>query len=1087
MLFKPDRLIFYEDQDAHYPEVKRIDKMLDNGEAGFRRINFNLELDTLYDIISNSNEEGNEKKVDIIYTKESMMSGDLARKLFDSRFDSDEECFSKLNKFQQSVILNLVSAMEREGINTWKLKNGQIYSLIFSKNPPKAEIKVFDKNGKLDKKIDLLNDETLKELVNRVRFVLDDQKKMLLDYAISQGSIINIMAILQGDNPENMATIKGRQEFLRKNNDVRGKVNRLLSQNGQPTIKDDASNYDGNLDQNIAFVGAIERLKGRLLGREIVGHQVGMNGVGEFDEKLESTGFVFNRESKKWEIAGTRICQSGTDFYYMFKAQSPTQIKVSNNGEPPILYKWDSEKRGYFAKDKQLFFKYSINGHPVKYEIEVIGESEFTQTKEDFYSPDNDNTNYKSVEDILSEFRIKESVSSESDHIIELSNKEAVFTVKSIIEKDKNFEKYNLKLKTNAEKEKLLLEFANKIVDSMQHADIKKTEENICFLLTLSQMETGFRGDIRSGKVIWEQAKKKYGNFFDIIARSILTGVLDEKWNLYSLQLQKCQNEKELYEWAQKLADDFEDIENPVSIGYAVKKSTISQSIIKQGLDKYGKTVNTGQEALEEVVKLLRQKPGTLGMFQINVDISIRYAEQDIKNIENHPQFKKFVKNGKIDRDLLVRSVFKHDDSDVTLFPQSVAEGFLMKYYLGNIIEANDFNKDKNVDSNEFKYAIADYHAGIYASRNAAVQAALNKKLRKNLVIDGDLSFYNENGEPDISRESNTMKALLEFSEKLTGEQRSGMSALECVKSFVTEGKNKNLENHLLWKHLIGSATIRTIPLGATTDNSDAYLNNFKISNAKDYVARAEKFFNRFNRRLENKINIGEKLTIEETKKLNMIAQNIRSYMDKRSKEGIPASTVRLEDVLTQLKGQDIALVEAILRVNYAKFGWSKDLEVKINDNIIINEKIFPRMSFSPEGRYLPEHVEFAYERLINAAREDGIDLSAISGYRSEGYQLLLLLEQIVKEKGNIRKAVTAVAPVGFSEHADPYFTAVDFGLSSNQSIRNQQIAWLQANAQKFNFKQSYLGEKESHVINEPWHWRYIGPAIGENFVASRK
>ena len=118
-----------------------------------------------------------------------------------------------------------------------------------------------------------------------------------------------------------------------------------------------------------------------------------------------------------------------------------------------------------------------------------------------------------------------------------------------------------------------------------------------------------------------------------------------------------------------------------------------------------------------------------------------------------------------------------------------------MKYYLGNIIEANDFNKDKNVDSNEFKYAIADYHAGIYASRNAAVQAALNKKLRKNLVIDGDLSFYNENGEPDISRESNTMKALLEFSEKLTGEQRSGMSALECVKSFVTEGKNKNLEN----------------------------------------------------------------------------------------------------------------------------------------------------------------------------------------------------------------------------------------------------------------------------------------------------
>lgn len=59
-------------------------------------------------------------------------------------------------------------------------------------------------------------------------------------------------------------------------------------------------------------------------------------------------------------------------------------------------------------------------------------------------------------------------------------------------------------------------------------------------------------------------------------------------------------------------------------------------------------------------------------------------------------------------------------------------------------------------------YRFADYNAGFYASRNAALQAQVGRLIGQELVPDGDLLLYDKEGRA-LERDSNTLKALLSF------------------------------------------------------------------------------------------------------------------------------------------------------------------------------------------------------------------------------------------------------------------------------------------------------------------------------------
>ncbi|MFP2929827.1 DUF1615 family protein [Pyxidicoccus sp. 3LG] len=62
-------------------------------------------------------------------------------------------------------------------------------------------------------------------------------------------------------------------------------------------------------------------------------------------------------------------------------------------------------------------------------------------------------------------------------------------------------------------------------------------------------------------------------------------------------------------------------------------------------------------------------------------------------------------------------------------------------------------------------FRFADYNAGVYASRNAALQAQVSRLTGLPLVTDGDLQLYDKQGEP-LDEDSKSLKALLVFRER---------------------------------------------------------------------------------------------------------------------------------------------------------------------------------------------------------------------------------------------------------------------------------------------------------------------------------
>ena len=122
-----------------------------------------------------------------------------------------------------------------------------------------------------------------------------------------------------------------------------------------------------------------------------------------------------------------------------------------------------------------------------------------------------------------------------------------------------------------------------------------------------------------------------------------------------------------------------------------------------------------------------------------------------------------------------------------------------------------------------------------------------------------------------------------------------------------------------------------------------------------------------------------------------------------------------------------------------------------------------------------------AFREMQKAAREAGVELVPISGFRTKGYQEGLFSRAIGKY-GNEASAARWVAPPGYSEHHAGL--AVDIGAlrSPETDVETTfegtpEFTWLRDNAKRFGFELSFPRENLQGVSYEPWHWRYVDAA----------
>jgi zinc D-Ala-D-Ala carboxypeptidase len=148
------------------------------------------------------------------------------------------------------------------------------------------------------------------------------------------------------------------------------------------------------------------------------------------------------------------------------------------------------------------------------------------------------------------------------------------------------------------------------------------------------------------------------------------------------------------------------------------------------------------------------------------------------------------------------------------------------------------------------------------------------------------------------------------------------------------------------------------------------------------------------------------------------------------------------------------------------------------------NDLVRPEVEFSfgdveIEKGLMRREAAVALEKMFAAAKQDGIELYAISGYRSYSRQESLFNAEI--ERVGMDKAVQAVAIPGASEHQSGL--AMDISSRSNKLYLNEAFAktvegkWLKDNAHSFGYILRYPKEKTkvTNYVYEPWHFRYVG------------
>lgn len=125
--------------------------------------------------------------------------------------------------------------------------------------------------------------------------------------------------------------------------------------------------------------------------------------------------------------------------------------------------------------------------------------------------------------------------------------------------------------------------------------------------------------------------------------------------------------------------------------------------------------------------------------------------------------------------------------------------------------------------------------------------------------------------------------------------------------------------------------------------------------------------------------------------------------------------------------------------------------------------------------------------KMFATAKQDGVNLSMVSGYRSYSYQKQLF-NSYAKRDG-VKAAETYSARPGYSEHQTGL--AADIGSADHPGCTLEDCyaktpagKWLKANAYKYGFIIRYTDENHAvtDYIPEPWHLRFVGSDLAKYY-----
>lgn len=159
--------------------------------------------------------------------------------------------------------------------------------------------------------------------------------------------------------------------------------------------------------------------------------------------------------------------------------------------------------------------------------------------------------------------------------------------------------------------------------------------------------------------------------------------------------------------------------------------------------------------------------------------------------------------------------------------------------------------------------------------------------------------------------------------------------------------------------------------------------------------------------------------------------------------------------------------------------GWNLIL---VNRDSYIPDDYQVELTELSNGKKVDSRIYPELQEMFNDARAQGYGLFVREGYRTQEEQQQLMDEKIEayenegKSKSEAKKlAEQWVAIPGTSEHK--LGIAVDINADTTKSSSDDVYNWLAENAHTYGFIKRYPSNKTdiTGVINEPWHYRYVG------------
>ena len=162
--------------------------------------------------------------------------------------------------------------------------------------------------------------------------------------------------------------------------------------------------------------------------------------------------------------------------------------------------------------------------------------------------------------------------------------------------------------------------------------------------------------------------------------------------------------------------------------------------------------------------------------------------------------------------------------------------------------------------------------------------------------------------------------------------------------------------------------------------------------------------------------------------------------------------------------------------------------EYRLDENFVPRDLVVPDVKFSYYGiyerNYMRQVAATHLEKMFRAASDQGLEILAVSGYRSYARQVEIHQAKIASDGEKAADKVSAQP--GSSEHQ----TGLTMDVSCNANgceltkafAQTAEGQWLAANSYKYGFIIRYPENKQeiTGYTYEPWHVRYVGKRLAK-------